>query len=75
VAEMGGVYHLILVVDDQIPHLKKGQVIADPSSKKDMTMEGLMRSRIFALLVWGWCDASCLREVLFLRWKKCGGLR
>lgn len=37
VAEMGGVYHLILVVDDQIPYFKKGQAIADPSSKKDMT--------------------------------------
>lgn len=36
-AEMGGVYHLILVVDDQIPYFKKGQAIADPSSKKDMT--------------------------------------
>lgn len=52
-AEMGGVYHLILVVDDQIPYFKKGQAIADPSSKKDMTSEGLMRSGIFALLVWG----------------------
>ena len=37
VAEMGGVYHLFLVVDDQIPYFKNGQAIADPSSKKDMT--------------------------------------
>lgn len=37
VAEMGGVYHLFLVVDDWILHFKKGQAIADPSSKKDMT--------------------------------------
>ena len=64
-AEMGGVYHLILVVDDEIPYFKKGQAIADPSSKKDMTLEGLMRSRIFALLVWG-------GEVLLLRWKNVG---